>query len=124
MRELKPCPFCGSSNGPYVLQEDEYGEWSVFCDMCKTSLHNENHCETRDDAVSAWNRRAERTCRAVLHRVEYQEGTVAHTCSECGGILVCFDFEQDPPKPTGYCPGCGARVIEETYRVQPARHAR
>ena len=55
----------------------------------------------------------ERTCRAVLHRVEYQEGTVAHTCSECREILVCFDFEQDPPKPIGYCPGCGARVIEE-----------
>lgn len=55
----------------------------------------------------------ERTCRAVLHRVEYQEGTVAHTCSECGEILVCFDFEQDPPKPIGYCPGCGARVIKE-----------
>ena len=70
-------------------------------------------CGTRDDAVSAWNRRAERTCRAVLHRVEYQEGVVAHTCSECGEILVCFDFEQDPPKPIGYCPGCGARVIKE-----------
>ena len=55
----------------------------------------------------------ERTCRAVLHRVEYQEGIVAHTCSECGEILVCFDFEQDPPTPIGYCPGCGARVIEE-----------
>lgn len=24
--ELRPCPFCGSSNGLYVLQEDEYGE--------------------------------------------------------------------------------------------------
>ena len=59
MQELKPCPCCGSSNGLYVLQEDKYGEWSVFCDMCKTSLHNENHCETRDDAVSAWNRRAD-----------------------------------------------------------------
>ena len=63
MQELKPCPCCGSSNGLYVLQEDKYGEWSVFCDMCKTSLHNENYCETRDEAVSAWNRRAERTCR-------------------------------------------------------------
>ena len=110
-KELKPCPFCGSSNGLYVLQEDEYGEWGVFCDMCKTSLHNENHCETRDDAVSAWNRRADRTCRAVLHRVEYQDGVVAYTCSECGEILVCFDFEQDPPNPIGYCPNCGAKVV-------------
>ena len=55
----------------------------------------------------------ERTCRAVLHRVEYQEGIIAHTCSECGEILVCFDFDQDPPKPIGYCPGCGAKVVDE-----------
>lgn len=66
MQELKPCPCCGSSNGLYVLQDEKYGEWSVFCDMCKTSFHNENHCDTREEAISAWNRRAERTCRIVL----------------------------------------------------------
>ena len=113
LRELKPCPFCGSSNGLYVLQEDEYGEWIVFCDMCKTSLHNENHCETRYDAVSAWNRRAERTCRAVPYRVEYQEGVVAHTCSECGEILVCFVFEKYPPMPIVYFPNCVAKVVDD-----------
>ena len=62
MQDLKPCPCCGSSNGLYVLQDEKYGEWSVFCDMCKTSFHNENHCDTREEAISAWNRRAERTC--------------------------------------------------------------
>ncbi len=74
MQELKSCPCCGSSNGLYVLQEDEYGEWSVFCDMCKTSFHNENHCETRDDAVSAWNRRAERTCRVEVSHGSHGPG--------------------------------------------------
>lgn len=59
MQELKPCPCCGSSNGLYVLQDEKYGEWSVFCDMCKTSFHNENHCDTREEAISAWNRRAD-----------------------------------------------------------------
>ena len=59
MQELKPCPCCGSAIGLYVLQDEKYGEWSVFCDICKTSLQNENHCDTRDDAISAWNRRAD-----------------------------------------------------------------
>lgn len=108
MQELKPCPCCGSSNGLYVLQEDEYGEWSVFCDMCKTSLHNENHCETRDDAISAWNRRAERTC-----RMEYNEEwsgdelypTECYNCSECGHMT----YDGVPT----FCPNCGAKVVDD-----------
>lgn len=108
MQELKSCPFCGSSNGLYVLQEDEYGEWSVFCDMCKTSFHNENHCDTREDAISAWNRRAERTCQDV-------EGGNFFRCSKCGCELMRF---ADGWKPlymgeVRYCPNCGARVVEE-----------
>lgn len=96
MQELKPCPCCGSSNGLYVLQEDEYGEWSVFCDMCKTSLHNENHCDTREEAISAWNRRDERTCRQIV------DGETA-SCSECGERMTSFSL---------HCPSCGARVVE------------
>ena len=108
MQELKPCPCCGSSNGLYVLQDEKYGEWSVFCDICKTSLHNENHCDTRDDAISAWNRRAERTC-----RMEYNEQwshdeyypTECYNCSECGHMT----YDGVPT----FCPNCGARVVEE-----------
>lgn len=54
----------------------------------------------------------ERTCRATSCRDYPDWGSVAYTCSECGEILVCFDFEQDPPKPIGYCPNCGAKVVE------------
>lgn len=108
MQELKPCPCCGSSNGLYVLQDEKYGEWSVFCDMCKTSLHNENHCDTRDDAISAWNRRAERTC-----RMEYNERwshdeyypTECYNCSECGHMT----FDGVPT----FCPNCGAKVVDD-----------
>lgn len=108
MQELKSCPCCGSSNGLYVLQEDEYGEWSVFCDMCKTSFHNENHCDTREDAISAWNRRAERTCRYVRDHMGVA-GNWFSRCSECGAE---FD-ERVVDSHFVYCPNCGARVIEE-----------
>ena len=115
--ELKSCPFCGSEEEVGMVgycYSDTGGhamdEWHVSCRSCGART-----AEYRSEggAVEVWNRRVERTCRAVLHRVEYQEGVVAHTCSECGEILVCFDFEQDPPKPIGYCPNCGAKVVNE-----------
>lgn len=117
MQELKPCPCCGSSNGLYVLQDEKYGEWSVFCDMCKTSFHNENHCDTREEAISAWNRRAERTCRIVLMDMAgnppYRTGdwildALSDGCSECG-----YPFGTLNKGKPNYCPHCGARVIEE-----------
>ena len=122
MRELKPCPFCGSSNGLYVLQEDEYGEWSVFCDMCKTSFHNENRCDTREEAISAWNRRAERTARVEedTKRASQTQLVVTKSCSECGH---CFGAETHYERMfegmvlneielPSYCPNCGAKVVE------------
>lgn len=114
--ELKPCPFCGGEAEAFY--DDAGGVYEVQCQECGAEPYIGSRSgalgmRTLGDVIKAWNRRAERTCRAVLHRVEYQEGVVAHTCSECRGILVCFDFEQDPPKPIGYCPECGARVIEE-----------
>ena len=102
MQELKPCPCCGSSNGLYVLQEDECGEWSVFCDTCKTSLHNENHCDTRDDAISAWNRRMEYN--EQWSHDEYYP-TECYNCSECGHMT----YDGVPT----FCPNCGAKVTDE-----------
>lgn len=113
MQELKSCPFCGSSNGLYVLQEDEYGEWSVFCDMCKTSFHNENHCDTREDAISAWNRRAERTCRVGCYPPGCEDSLHYEVCSECGTILTAMRPGDRHSKRANYCPSCGARAVKE-----------
>lgn len=57
-----------------------------------------------------------KTCRAVKFEEEEFGGECAYTCSECGELLVKFDFESKPYKPTGYCPGCGAKVIEESEK--------
>ena len=111
--ELKPCPCCRSSTGLYVLQDEKYGEWSVFCDMCKTSFHNENHCDTREEAVSAWNRRAERTC-----RMEQDPDYDFVRCSACGyeeesNVLVAVDEGGLVVYGGNYCPNCGAKVVDD-----------
>lgn len=51
--ELKPCPFCGAPKWLYVLEDDD-GEWYVFCNACKTSVHSEYN-ETSEYAVKTWN---------------------------------------------------------------------
>lgn len=95
----------------YVLQDEKYGEWSVFCDMCKTSFHNENHCDTREEAISAWNRRAERTCR----NTDYDTKSI--TCSECGETTrnTLFWVDVDGGRTVNghrprFCSNCGAKV--------------
>lgn len=47
----------------------------------------------------------ERTCRAVLQ--PYEPGVEEFpVCSECGRQLLLEDDDE-------YCPGCGARVVDE-----------
>ena len=58
----------------------------------------------------------EKTCRAVKFEEEEFGRECAYTCSECGELLVKFDFESKPYNPIGYCPGCGAKVIDESEK--------
>lgn len=116
---LLDCPFCGGK--PYV-QVHELGETCVearvVCPMCHVSTVRE--CQSwkvsymGDDltrtlaigrAISAWNRRAERTCRAVLP--PYEPGVEEiPVCSGCGRQLLLEDDDE-------YCPRCGEKITED-----------
>ena len=53
--QLKPCPFCGGAD---IRPFDN----SVVCNSCSASGPDLGHCvgaECRNDAIAAWNRRAE-----------------------------------------------------------------
>ena len=57
MEELKPCPFCG---GKAAIQQD----WSPFFTAttyvgCLDCAASATYCEKREDAIEAWNGRAE-----------------------------------------------------------------
>ena len=84
--ELKPCPFCG---GKAELKNDLQDR--VVCTDCRA---NGPYFLTSNDAIEAWNTRAERTCK---NRGSYKG------CSECGWYLNDNDR---------YCGGCGAKVVE------------
>lgn len=57
MTELKPCPFCGGKAKSRVdyKKETETYEWIVECIICSARTGFRKELE---DAVEAWNRRA------------------------------------------------------------------
>lgn len=107
--ELKPCPFCGG--------EAHIKEVVSACEKLYTVGCPDSECmgyetwllkPTVDEAVAAWNRRAERTCRYVRDHMGVA-GNWFCKCSECGAE---FD-ERVVDSHFVYCPECGARVIGE-----------
>ena len=49
---LKPCPFCRSNKHAYIA--DYGGKFAVECPNCDCSTRL---CDTRDEAIDAWNMR-------------------------------------------------------------------
>lgn len=87
--ELKRCPFCG---GEAEMREGSSTRPYVRCKVCGCRTGSSKY---RSAVKSAWNVRAERTC-----RVEYPDD--ARMCSECHYYVGPHHL---------YCPHCGARVV-------------
>ena len=56
MNDLLPCPWCGCADNHLELNTDNHGDWRVYCEMCVTQGP---HGVTENDAIAAWNRRAD-----------------------------------------------------------------
>ena len=110
---LRPCPFCGGDDigifgaYPYFRDKNAYG-WTAMCADCGCAvgfiLHEPSmlcaEFATIDEAIAAWNARAERTCRII----EYDESPYP-VCSECGAV-------QPDEFTVYYCWSCGAKVVD------------
>lgn len=104
--ELKPCPFCGSTDVKLVgshTNDDcysSYYSYRVFCRNCG-ARGAEKRDEEKPLAIRAWNRRVELTGEWLEDEYGYCR------CSICG-------YEHDDPKATTpYCPNCGALMQDE-----------
>ena len=114
---LIPCGFCGGGARVIVVDEvtdagAEEATVPLYAASCPYCGARGPMALSEDEAVEAWNRRAERTCRAeVSHgshgpepRFPGDVWTMHHVCSACGGPVDRGD---------GYCRHCGARVVGE-----------
>ena len=104
--ELKLCPFCGGEAEAcmYVFTD---GAW-VVCPTCHISTADYS---TKDEAINAWNTRAERTCTLDgSHSINYgyaPVGTVWEWDLSCGHHIEMDDCPD-------YCPYCGAKVVDKS----------
>lgn len=107
MSGLMPCPFCGG--------EAHIKEVVSACGNLYTVGCSDSECmgyetwllkPTREEAMAAWNRRAERTC----HMDMTEEGEGRYRMWECG---ECGHSCEDVFGSYEYCPHCGAKVVDE-----------
>lgn len=101
--ELRPCVFCGCDEARAVVVDEVtdagYEEATVplYAASCPYCGARGPMALSEDEAVEAWNRRAERTCRMVDNGCEL-------CCSECDAR---HEYDDEP----NYCDNCGARVV-------------
>ena len=84
MAELKPCPFCESTNISCADAGHKTDIWFVQCENCGATFP---HFDSETEAVEAWNRRTEMPD--------------ADRCVCCGEIV---------PESRMVCPNCGAKM--------------
>lgn len=101
--ELKPCPFCGMTAPEISSCDPETGDFrkGVYCPNCGGGIYP--YKRSKEEAISLWNTRYERTCKPVEKHNMYE-------CSECGGLLQNVDPVYPLPN---YCGNCGAKVVTD-----------
>ena len=106
--ELKPCPFCGGRAKHVYFRFTE--THSIWCRNCGAESYE---FDTEEEAIEAWNTRAERTCTFSV----YQTGDEHFpTCSACGYEAAreeCEDYVGVVYYEKRFCPNCGAKAVQE-----------
>lgn len=113
---LLNCPFCGSEGKLKVADGilDDFTMFYCYCPNGKCIAGGTDWFRSREEAIEAWNRRAERTCHPfsgiVLGGPECREEKVWR-CSECEEV-ISWDYEGYDPETDGpaYCEHCGSKV--------------
>lgn len=112
--ELIPCGFCGHDEARVIVADYVT---DAGCEEATVPLYAAScpYCGARGpmalsegEAVEAWNRRYERTCRIKLSKT-----SVWH-CDGCGQTIDgnCFADNGGRLTEYRYCPNCGARVVD------------
>ena len=113
--ELRPCFFCEHDEARVIVVDEvtdagaEEATVPLYAASCPYCGARGPMALSEDEAVEAWNRRAERTCRMTFDDVSSSlySGPMLK-CSKCG---ACVPREFSGPY--NYCPSCGARVVGE-----------
>lgn len=96
--KLRPCPFCGGEAYMVDAEIDGRAHYIVKCGTCYSTSGVMQL--SRPEAVAAWNRRAERTCRMVEvetgELADYSDtDEVIFHCAACHAERGVFSYDMD-----------------------------
>lgn len=107
---LKPCPFCGEQ--PEINEYHGFAtpHYSVDCmnDSCPAYVGSSLK-ETKQEAIEAWNTRAEKMCKP---EVEHHGDLILTRYPCCGYELKEYRYSPYPEVAFNNCPNCGAKVVK------------
>lgn len=136
---LLNCPFCGSEGKLKVADGilDDFTMFYCYCPNGKCIAGGTDWFRSREEAIEAWNTRAERTCKFVADSMntafdedgnEIETGEVDRDadmyCGNCGYPMMrdeCNGWWDEEKGPYGgyflkprfnCCPKCGSRVTD------------
>ena len=113
MTELKPCPFCGGEAELRFFNNGPSFSYRVECLNCTAMVGRrfEEYSTNRtfwfgikQEAIDAWNTRAERTGKQVI--TECNDGLMPPFTAHCGECGVQWGYTPN------YCPNCGVKVVK------------
>lgn len=104
MSKLKHCPFCGGK--AKLKQSKAYPNvWMCGCKKCDVIFYKQGS----KAALKAWNKRYERTCKAMPSGAGEDIA-----CSNCGAYNIGQHRDSGGHLVyPSYCPNCGAEVKSE-----------
>lgn len=90
-QDLKPCPFCGTA--PKMLRDFHAAEGFRYWIVCADPDCTADHKQPQDEAIAAWNRRAEGAPAAAGASTE---GGIAHGEAKAAALrLIAGAFRRD-----------------------------
>ena len=106
--KLKRCPFCGGEAEIIEVEGNESETICIQCSSCGVSVHHK--WLEPEVLIDYWNRRAERTCRAICDGDDsgHEFAGESWHCSNCG-----HEMDEYEAKCGAYCIKCGAKVVSE-----------
>ena len=121
--KLKPCPFCGGEAELVCTTDNHHAPYV----RCKYGVYLKPKCtanmypwryKTAEEAIEAWNNRAEKTAKWVYAKYDYEQHKYIPDENLKKGTLVCSACLEEAYRDSdgfnvefSYCPNCGAEMI-------------
>lgn len=105
MSELKPCPFCESTE--IYTQPMTTTWWIATCAKCTATIE----ADSEEEAIAAWNKRPE------TYNDSLKKGSGVFYCGKCHCHVDIALMDSDDFYEPKHCPECGKKVNDDKIKA-------